>query len=118
MGRNFSELFADAHWVTPDISRDWVRYRNDENPTGVCWHVPASSDSPILSVIIPTADADIPLSSLIQLALLNDEEILTSRTLWSETVLEAAHSACAKNLDLAQIILALRREALKRGVRG
>jgi len=67
---------------------------------------------------IPTADADIPLSSLIQLALLNDEEILTSRTLWSETVLEAAHSACAKNLDLAQIILALRREALKRGVRG
>ncbi|OIQ00699.1 MAG: hypothetical protein AUK35_02305 [Zetaproteobacteria bacterium CG2_30_46_52] len=58
MGRNFSELFADAHWVTPDISRDWVRYRNDENPTGVCWHVPASSDSPILSVIIPTADAD------------------------------------------------------------
>ena len=66
---------------------------------------------------IPTEDADIPLGSLIQLALLNDEEILTSRTLWSETVLESAHSACAKNLDLAQIILALRCEALKRGLR-
>lgn len=66
---------------------------------------------------IPASDADIPLGSLIQLALLNDEEILTSRTLWSETVLESAHSACAKNLDLEQIILALRREALRRGMR-
>jgi len=67
---------------------------------------------------IPASDVDIPLGSLIQLALLNDEEILTSRTLWSETVLESAHAACAKNLDLEQIILALRREALKRELRG
>jgi heterodisulfide reductase subunit C len=66
---------------------------------------------------IPTEDADIPLGSLIQLALLNDEEILTSRTLWSDSILESAHSACAKNLDLAQIILIFRREALKRGLR-
>ena len=66
---------------------------------------------------IPTEDADISLGSLIQLALLNDEEILTSRTLWNDSILESAHSACAKNLDLAQIILALRREALKRGLR-
>jgi heterodisulfide reductase subunit C len=66
---------------------------------------------------IPASDVDIPLGSLIQLALLNDEEILTSRTLWSEAVLESAHSACVRNLDLAQIILALRRESLKRGVR-
>ena len=66
---------------------------------------------------IPDEDADISLGSLIQLALLNDEEILTSRTLWSDSVLESAHSACANSLDLAQIILALRREALKRGLR-
>jgi heterodisulfide reductase subunit C len=66
---------------------------------------------------IPAKDTDISLGSLIQMALLNDEEILTSRTLWSETVLESAHSVCAKNLDLAQIILALRCEALKRGLR-
>ena len=66
---------------------------------------------------IPTEDADIPLGSLIQLPLLIDEEILTGRTLWSETVLELARSACSKNLDLAQIILALRQEALKRGLR-
>jgi len=66
---------------------------------------------------IPASDVDIPLGSLIQLALLNDEEILISRTLWSGTILELASSACAKNLDLAQIILALRCEALKRGLR-
>ncbi len=66
---------------------------------------------------IPAEDADISLGSLIQLALLNDEEILTSRTLWSDAVLESAHSVCARNLDLAQIFLALRREALKRGLR-
>jgi len=66
---------------------------------------------------IPAKDTDISLGSLIQLALLNDEEILTSRTLWSDSILESAHSACAKNLDLAQIILVFRREALKRGLR-
>jgi heterodisulfide reductase subunit C len=66
---------------------------------------------------IPAEDTDISLGSLIQLALLNDEEILTSRTLWSDSILESAHSACAKNLDLAQIILVFRREALKRGLR-
>jgi len=66
---------------------------------------------------IPASDVDIPLGSLIQLALMNDEEVLTSRTLWSESVLECAHSACVKHLDLEQIIQALRREALKRGTK-
>jgi heterodisulfide reductase subunit C len=64
------------------------------------------------------AEADIPLGSLIQLALLNDEETLTSRTLWSDAILEYARSACVKNLDLAEIIIALRREAVKRGIEG
>lgn len=66
---------------------------------------------------IPTEDTDISLGSLIQLALLNDEEILTSCTLWSETVLDFAHFACAKNLNLEQILLSLRHEAVRRGVR-
>jgi len=62
MTRHFEELFAKAEWFKPDLqgefARDWVRYRNDDNPTGVCWFVPAESEKPILSVIIPTADAD------------------------------------------------------------
>jgi heterodisulfide reductase subunit C len=60
---------------------------------------------------------DIPLGSLIQLVMANDDEVLAGQTLWSEPVLELARSACAKNLNLAQVILALRREALRRGVR-
>jgi glycosyltransferase involved in cell wall biosynthesis len=62
MARDFEKLFAKAEWFKPDLSgefgRDWVRYRNDENPSGVCWFVPANNENPVLSVIIPTADAD------------------------------------------------------------
>lgn len=58
MGRDFSALFAKAEWFEPELSRDWVRYRNDENPTGRCWFVAAPHEHPKLSVIIPTADAD------------------------------------------------------------
>ena len=58
MARNFEEFFAQAEWFSPPLSRSWVRYQNDENPSGVCWHVHAESETPLLSVIIPTADAD------------------------------------------------------------
>jgi len=58
MKRDFELLFANADWFSPDLEREWVRYRNDENPTGVCWHVQAANEKPVLSVIIPTADAD------------------------------------------------------------
>ncbi|MDQ6989372.1 MAG: glycosyltransferase [Mariprofundaceae bacterium] len=62
MKRDFETLFADVAWFSPDLeaefARDWVRYRNDDNPTGVCWFVPAAVACPVLSVIIPTADAD------------------------------------------------------------
>jgi len=57
---------------------------------------------------------DIPLESMIQLIILNDEEILTSRTVWSDEVLEVARYACHKNLDLSKIITALRAEAVRR----
>jgi len=59
-------------------------------------------------------DLDIPLGSLVQLALQNDEEALHSRTLWSETVLEAARGACKRGLDLHAVILALRTECERR----
>ena len=61
-------------------------------------------------------DMDIPLDSLIQLVNMNDEEVFTSRTLWSDIVLHSAHDACARELDLEKIILVLREEAIKRGL--
>jgi heterodisulfide reductase subunit C len=59
---------------------------------------------------------DIPLTSMIQLVNLNDEEVLTSKTLWSEEVLQHAKEACKRQLNLEAIILALRSEAVKRGL--
>lgn len=61
-------------------------------------------------------EQDIPLGSLIQLVALNDEEILTCRTLWSDAVLEAARNACKHGLDLYKIIQILRQEAVSRGL--
>jgi len=62
-------------------------------------------------------DMDIPLSSLVQLVLMNDEQVLTSRTLWSDAVLESARTACSRNINLQKVILALREEAGRRKVR-
>ena len=61
-------------------------------------------------------DQDIPLNSLIQLIIMNDEEVLTSRTLWSDEVFRLAHDACARELDLEKILLVLREEAVQRGI--
>jgi heterodisulfide reductase subunit C len=61
-------------------------------------------------------DQDIPLDSLIQLVIMNDEEVLSSRTLWSDEVLHAAHDACARELNLEKILLVLRNEAVRRGL--
>lgn len=59
-------------------------------------------------------DMDIPLSSLVQLILLNDEEALQCRTLWSDSVLEASRGACKCGLDLHSILSALREEARRK----
>jgi heterodisulfide reductase subunit C len=64
----------------------------------------------------PCPDQDIPLDSLVQLIIMNDEEVLTSRTLWSDRVLKIAHDACTRELDLERILLVLREEAVKRGL--
>jgi heterodisulfide reductase subunit C len=61
-------------------------------------------------------EQDIPLDSLIQLVIMNDEEVLTSRTLWSDEVLGCAHNACVRELDLEKILLVLRQEAIRRGL--
>jgi len=61
-------------------------------------------------------EQDIPLDSLIQLVMMNDEEVLTSRTLWSDEVLHCAHEACVRELDLEKILLVLREEAIRRGL--
>ncbi len=47
---------------------------------------------------------------------MNDEEVLTSRTLWSDEVLRCAHDACVRELDLEKILLVLREEAIRRGL--
>jgi heterodisulfide reductase subunit C len=47
---------------------------------------------------------------------MNDEEVLTSRTLWSDEVLHSAREACARELDLEKILLVLRDEAIRRGM--
>lgn len=61
-------------------------------------------------------DQDIPLDSLVQLIIMDDEEVLTSRTVWSEDILHIAHEACIRELDLEKILLVLREEAVRRGL--
>jgi hypothetical protein len=51
---------------------------------------------------------DIPLSSLVQLILHGDTEVLDCRTLWSQAALESARGACQRGLDLQAVMLALR----------
>lgn len=59
-------------------------------------------------------EMDVPLSSLVQLILMNDEEALSCRTVWSDSVLEAARSSCKRGFDLRAVILALREEAARK----
>jgi hypothetical protein len=64
---------------------------------------------------IPARDEmDIPLSSLVQLILLNDEEALQCRTLWADSVLEASRGACKRGLDLHAVMIALREESIRK----
>ncbi len=63
-------------------------------------------------------EQDISLETLLQMVVMNDEEVLTTRTLWSDVVLESAQHVCASNLNLEAILLALRNEARRRGLVG
>jgi len=63
-----------------------------------------------------TEDIDIPVGSMIQMILFDDEEILTSRTLWSDCVLTKARLACHRGIDISAVMNALREEAARRGL--
>jgi heterodisulfide reductase subunit C len=63
-------------------------------------------------------DQDISLEMLLQMVVMNDEEVLTTRTLWSDQVLECAPRVCTSNLNLEAILMALRHEARRRGLVG
>ena len=63
-----------------------------------------------------TDEEDLSLEMLLQLVLQNDEEVLTSKTLWSDSVLGRARSMCLSTMDMPAIMLALRDEARKRGL--
>jgi hypothetical protein len=61
-------------------------------------------------------EMDVPLTTILQMVMYNDEEVLTCRTLWSERVLLEASHACKRGLNLHNILLALREEANQRDV--
>ena len=61
-------------------------------------------------------DMDIPVGSMIQMVMFDDEEILTSRTLWSDCVLAKARLACSRGIDISAVMNALREEATRRGL--
>ena len=62
-----------------------------------------------------TPDDDLSLEMMMQLILQNDEEVLTSRTLWSDEALQRARMMCVSTMDVAAIMVALREEARRRG---
>ncbi len=64
------------------------------------------------------AEQDLTFTTLVQLIQMNDDEALTSRTVWSERVLQSARHRCTSRLNLEAIVLALRAEALRRGLAG
>lgn len=61
-------------------------------------------------------DIDIPIGSMIQMVMFDDEEVLTCRTLWSDCVLSKARLACSRGIDIHVVMLALRKEAQQRGL--
>jgi heterodisulfide reductase subunit C len=63
-----------------------------------------------------TPDDDLSLEGMLQLVLQNDEEVLTSKTLWSEEALKRARVMCVSTMDVQKIMLALREEARRRGL--
>ena len=63
-----------------------------------------------------TPDDDLSLEVMMQLIMQNDEEVLGSKTLWSDEALKRARQMCVSTMDVAAIMLALREEARRRGL--
>ncbi|MEI6289262.1 MAG: hypothetical protein WCP19_02415 [Chloroflexota bacterium] len=59
---------------------------------------------------------DVSFSSMIQMILINDVELLTSKSIWSDRVLSISKTACKNGINFQIIILALREEAKKCGM--
>jgi len=56
---NLVEAFTSAEWrPARDIARDYVRHRNPDPSPGLFRHIQVPDNMPLLSVVIPTADAD------------------------------------------------------------
>ncbi|MDE3018886.1 MAG: glycosyltransferase [Nitrospirota bacterium] len=57
--RNLLERFHQASWqAARDIERAFVRHRNPEPSPGRFWHEPAEDGTPLVTIVIPTCDAD------------------------------------------------------------
>ncbi len=69
-----------------------------------------------LCAVDPGPEQDLSLESVLQLVVMNDDEVLTSRTVWSDAALRSARHMCANNLDMEAVLLALRDEARRRGM--
>jgi heterodisulfide reductase subunit C len=61
-------------------------------------------------------EMDVSVDSLVQMILEDDEDVLSTRTLWSDTVLESMRNNCKRGLNLRYILLSLRSEAQSRGL--
>ena len=61
-------------------------------------------------------ELDIPIGSMIQMVMFNDDDVLTCRTLWSDCVLSKARLACSRGIKIAAVMEALREEAARRGL--
>jgi heterodisulfide reductase subunit C len=60
-------------------------------------------------------DVDIPLGSMVQMIILDDKEVLSCRTLWSDKILASSRYSCQRGLNVQAIMIALREEAKKQG---
>ena len=63
-----------------------------------------------------TPEDDLSLETMMQLVMQNDEEVLTSATLWSDEALKRARTMCVSTMDVQKIMLTLREEARQRGL--
>jgi heterodisulfide reductase subunit C len=63
-----------------------------------------------------TPDDDVSLEMMMQLVMQDDDEVLTSKTLWSDVALKRARLMCVSTMDVQKIMLTLRAEARRRGL--
>lgn len=60
---------------------------------------------------------DVSLAMLMQWILANDDRALTCATVWSDEVLRQADHICTNELDIPAVLLALRDEGWRRGLK-